>query len=238
MGLPFIKEAITQLFSKPSTELYPFVQKDAPEGYRGRIVFYGDKCIGCGMCERVCAGGAISTHIVEEQENGTVFARRFFLGSCTFCNTCAEYCSTHAIELSKDYHMVARTEDELVVEGNFFKKKIVKPAAPPAKPAPAPEAPAGAPAPAAKRAETEDEEESSESCYVDAPKEWKAPEKRSDGKPVNDHEKCIHCGLCARNCPMAAITVDRASKTWTIDYDACVACGTCVAECPKKCLMM
>lgn len=222
MGLPFIKEAITQLFSKPSTELYPFVQKEAPEGYRGRIVFDGTKCIGCGMCERVCAGSAISTHVVEEQENGTVFARRFFLGSCTFCNTCAEYCSTHAIELSRDYHMVARTEDELVVEGNFFKKKIVRPAAPPAKPAPAPK--------------TEDKSE--ESCDVEAPAQWMTPAPRDDGKPVNDPSKCIYCGICAKKCPASAITVDRAAKSWQVDYDACVACGTCAESCPKKCITL
>ena len=46
--LPFIKEAVTQLFSKPSTEKYPAVDAPAPEGYRGRIVFHADRCISCG----------------------------------------------------------------------------------------------------------------------------------------------------------------------------------------------
>lgn len=142
MGLPFIKEAVTQLFSKPSTEGYPFVPKEAPENYRGRIAFHGDLCIGCGMCERVCAGGAISTRVVEETEESTTYERRFFLGSCTFCNTCADFCSKKAIELTKDYHMVARCEDDLVVVGNYVKKK--KPVV--AKPAPKAEAAPAAPA--------------------------------------------------------------------------------------------
>ena len=47
---------------------------------------------------------------------------------------------------------------------------------------------------------------------------------------------CIYCTLCARNCPHSAITVDRASKTWSINHDACVQCGLCVSKCPKKAL--
>ena len=52
--IPFLKEAVTQLFSKPSTEGYPFVPKEAPAGYRGRIVFHADQCISCGMCATKC----------------------------------------------------------------------------------------------------------------------------------------------------------------------------------------
>ena len=129
--LPFIKEAVTQLFSKPSTEKYPAVDAPAPEGYRGRIVFHADRCISCGMCERVCAGGAISTTAVDTEE-GQLITRRFFLGSCTFCANCADFCVKNAIELTTDYHMVARDESELVVEGTYLKKKPApkKPAAP------------------------------------------------------------------------------------------------------------
>ena len=46
--IPFLKEAVTGLFSKPSTEGYPFTPKEAPVGYRGRIVFHADRCISCG----------------------------------------------------------------------------------------------------------------------------------------------------------------------------------------------
>lgn len=141
--LPFIKEAVTQLFSRPSTEKYPAADAPAPEGYRGRIVFHADRCISCGMCERVCAGGAISTTAVDTEE-GQLITRRFFLGSCTFCANCADFCVKNAIELTTDYHMVARDESELVVEGTYLKKKPApkKPAAPAAESCQAePEAP-------------------------------------------------------------------------------------------------
>lgn len=49
-------------------------------------------------------------------------------------------------------------------------------------------------------------------------------------------DECVFCGLCAKNCPQEAITVDRESKTWKLDEDACVKCGLCTEKCPKKCL--
>ena len=33
---------------------------------------------------------------------------------------------------------------------------------------------------------------------------------------------------------MGAITVDRASKSWTVDKNSCILCGTCAVKCPKK----
>lgn len=53
-----------------------------------------------------------------------------------------------------------------------------------------------------------------------------------------DTSTCIVCGLCAKNCPVGAITVDRKERTWSIDRDACVQCGLCVEKCPKNSLSM
>ena len=62
---------------------------------------------------------------------------------------------------------------------------------------------------------------------------------RTDGTLVNKIDVCVLCGLCQRNCPNGAITVDRKeTKTWVLNVDACVKCGLCVSKCPKKCLSL
>ena len=65
-----------------------------------------------------------------------------------------------------------------------------------------------------------------------------APQPRDDGKPVQDPAKCVYCTLCARNCPMEALTVDRKAKTWELNEDACIGCGTCASACPKDAIIM
>ena len=211
MDFPFVKEAISQLFSKPSCAMYPAVPSEAAPRYRGRIVYHADKCIGCGMCERVCSGGAI-TSTVEKLEEGDRITLTFDLGSCTFCATCADFCSTKAIEFTQDYHMIATKEGDLLVTGTHI-RPARKPAAP--KPAPAAQGETAAAAPATP-----------------------AVTPRDDGKPVCDETKCVHCTLCARKCPQGALEVDRAAKTWKCSYDDCVGCGACAAACPKKAIVM
>ena len=210
MDFPYLIEAFSKLVSKPSCNKYPFVPSEAAPGYRGRIVFHPELCIHCGMCERVCAGHAITTE-TEEVEDGLQVTRIFYLGSCTFCQTCADFCSRKAIEFSTDYHMIATTEEDLLVKGTFIKKGAKK------KPAETPAASSDGKAAAA------------------APSGIKP---RDDGKPVQDPDKCVYCTLCAKKCPGGALEVDRAAKTWTLNEDLCVGCGTCAETCPKNAIIM
>ena len=221
MDFPFVREAIGQLFSKPSCAMYPAVPREAAPRYRGRIAYDAEKCIGCGMCERVCAGTAI-TRTIEKVEEGDKITLTFNLGSCTFCGTCADFCSTKAIELTGDYHMIATKEEDLIVTGTHI-RPAKKPAAKPATPAPAEAASAEAPA----------KEEKTEAA---APAVAVTP--RDDGKPVCDSSKCVCCTLCAKKCPQSALEVDRAAKTWKCNYDDCIACGTCASVCPKQAIIM
>lgn len=48
-----------------------------------------------------------------------------------------------------------------------------------------------------------------------------------------DPGKCKGCGICAKNCPVSAIS-GKVKEPYTIDRSKCIKCGVCVTKCPFK----
>ena len=44
-------------------------------------------------------------------------------------------------------------------------------------------------------------------------------------------DKCIGCTVCAKKCPVGAITGVVGKEPYVIDQDKCIKCGMCLASC-------
>jgi len=109
MKLPKIREvmeALKALIFGPYTSKYPKVKVEAPEGFRGKAIFYEEDCVGCAACAEVCPSRAIS---VEEKPSGDRKGiRKLTLrhDRCIFCGQCERNCITKkGVRLTKEYEL-------------------------------------------------------------------------------------------------------------------------------------
>ena len=88
---------LKNLFKKPMTLIFPMESLPPLEYYRGRQLLDPEKCVGCGMCSRVCPNDAIKM-----VEYGEKKCPEIHMGKCCFCGLCAENCPTKALEMTGD----------------------------------------------------------------------------------------------------------------------------------------
>lgn len=116
--LPMVKELFFQLFRKTFTNRFPakHIPKSvsgflsdvkegrkkmnppvpAPKGFRGKIIYHKDKCIGCKLCTKVCPAKSV---VFNEHEKKI----KYHYFRCTFCGECVDICPVGALEFSSDY---------------------------------------------------------------------------------------------------------------------------------------
>ncbi len=95
MGL--ISWLFRNLLSRPMTNRFPKAPPvPVPEGFRGKLVYDPDKCIGCQLCVRVCPTQTIK-FIPDKKKIA------FWVGRCVFCSQCVEVCPTSALAMSKEF---------------------------------------------------------------------------------------------------------------------------------------
>ncbi len=105
MGLK--TEVLAWLFRRPVTENYPEQKKKPYQRFRGRIVYYSKRCIGCRLCERNCPVNAIVFH-----EKGRI---DFDMGKCILCGLCRDVCPARpkAIAFSTEYDYSSTRKEDL-----------------------------------------------------------------------------------------------------------------------------
>lgn len=173
--------------------------------------------------------------IPREWEERTRGAVSINVDGCVLCGACARACPTNAIEVDRKaatwtIERMACVQCKGCVDSCppkclVMDQKYTEPGGekifdkfdiPPRKKAPKKDAPAKADA--AKAAPAQEEAD-------------------GDGPLTCDKESCVYCGLCAKECPVDALKVERKpEKVWEVDEEACIKCGACIDKCPKDSL--
>jgi formate hydrogenlyase subunit 6/NADH:ubiquinone oxidoreductase subunit I len=109
LGVMF-RDAAESLFRKPNTRLYPFERTEAPEKYRGRLIWNQSTCTGCGLCVMDCPALAIEMNALDKKAKRFVFT--YHAERCTFCAQCVYSCRQGSLSLSStDWEMAALSQE-------------------------------------------------------------------------------------------------------------------------------
>jgi pyruvate formate lyase activating enzyme len=76
-----------------------------------QIVFFDNKCIGCGECYKRCKNGAVIA---------TPEGRMYYRDKCTLCGTCVEYCYAEATVMQGKIASVDEVVDEVKKDMPFY----------------------------------------------------------------------------------------------------------------------
>ena len=99
------------MFKKPVTVRYPKEKLAPPEHLRGKMKFYLDRCISCGLCARDCPSTACRMEEIDGKKRPV-----FDLDYCTFCAQCAESCPKDAIEMTAEFELAHYKKGEAIVK--------------------------------------------------------------------------------------------------------------------------
>lgn len=192
-------------------------------GLHDSLVLNKTRCVGCGICVKVCYKEALelSKAIIFEGRLSEKGAITIDADKCTFCGMCVALCPLNAIKIFRNGKEVnPAVETELFPQ---ILKKVtvnVKKCDPACKLACKESCPTEA-----ITIKTEKLDENGIIKIIDVPIEL---------------DKCIFCGKCQHSCPQKAIEIIKPFQGLIqLDHTRCtVNCSACVDICPSKALVL
>ena len=120
------KTVLRQLFQKPATNIFPakyapestlsFLDMvarqevklhppvEVPPGFRGRIAYDRENCIGCQQCYKICPTKAIEW--LPEEKKVKIFVSR-----CCFCAQCVDICPVNTLAMTDEFLLANYDKD-------------------------------------------------------------------------------------------------------------------------------
>ncbi|MDD5679727.1 MAG: 4Fe-4S binding protein [Candidatus Omnitrophica bacterium] len=106
-----LKFTLKHIFKKPATTKYPYPRSGMPKGFRGRLKFRPELCIGCKLCMKDCPSGAITIKKVGEKQ----FEAEIDLGRCIYCAQCVDSCVKKALGYTDQFELAQLDREKLKV---------------------------------------------------------------------------------------------------------------------------
>jgi len=105
-----IKEVLICIRGGKVTLDYPLAPPPpVPEGFRGKVEFNLDRCIGCGGCANVCPARCIVLKDLGQEKREIVIYRE----RCTHCGRCQEVCPERAVVLTPEFELATNSKADL-----------------------------------------------------------------------------------------------------------------------------
>jgi len=180
-----------------------------------QLIYFPEKCIGCGTCVQACPKGNLAVGAVGAIARCLLDADFLEIKeseACLVCGICAKVCPTGALELKQegkslnDNSYLFKAMKPTTVNENCVHCGLCEDICP-------------------------------RGC-IEVTREISADGSlKLVGKTLIDSECCVHCGWCAAVCPVNAISVEKPfAGRWTREEDVCQTCHTCVEVCPCNAL--